>query len=220
MKEFLKFALQCLLVAAILKNCFKSTSAANEPPPPEPDEVEIVPVIPPPPKIQSPQLAAPEKDLTEKVLAYFQGPCDPIIPSFKEAHQLRPIRPLVTAVIAEKHVGSFNLGQVCDVYDHLYFKWKPLDDPSNHELVCAASAVWEAPGGDCDDFSVCLSAALSSINGVTLVTFAYNRARKGHAYVEVCLGTSVNQLLVENYLRARYNLADDVEIHTRADDSG
>lgn len=186
---------------------------------PEPQPIEAPRVVPPAPKIYSPALERPQKGIADKVIDFLQGPCDPIIPIFKEAHQTSAVRPLVTSVIDEKHAGAFNLGQVCDAFDYLMDHWKLLDDPAGQELVCASAALWLAPGGDCDDFSVGISSALSSINGLTRVTFAYNAQRVGHAFTEVCLGR-IDPTEMEEYIRARYNLSDFEDINTRRDPNG
>lgn len=220
MKEFLKFALQCLLIAVILKNCLKEEPrTATSPNPPTP-EVTAKRVVPPPPRIISPVLEKKDENLAEKVWSYFQGPCHPILPAFKAAHDEVGARSLAAAIIEEKHSGPFNLAQVCDVYDYLRENWLELEDPNNRELVAPAPAVLEMPAGDCDDFCVALSAAISSVNGVTRVTFAYDSANRGHAYTEVCLGKHPNMRKIEQYLSARYDLPEDTEFNTRTDQAG
>lgn len=209
----------CLVVLFIVKTVLKPTVADPTPVVPVPPPVQLVRVVPPPPEINSPMLQAPEKSLVSEALDYFSGPCDPIIPKFRAAHNLRSVRPYIAEAIQENHIGHFNLGQVCDAFDFLINNWKQLDDPTLEELVCEAGAVWSNPSGDCDDFAVAISAGVSSISGVTRVTFAYDAQQTGHAYAEVCLGRIDPKPMVA-YLVARYSLTDADSIHTRTDSGG
>ena len=189
MKEFIRFVLQiiigCTLCIGILHLYGQGKDLVV---PPKPGPVQVPRVIPPAPRIVSPVFKAKQTGLFEEFMQYISTPCTPILPAFKLAHNPEAVRPWVAKVIQEQHFGRFNLGQVCDVFDHLLLRWKPLDDPTHNELVTAAAALWEMPAGDCDDFSVALSAALTSIGGVTRISFVYNAENQGHAYPEICLG--------------------------------
>ena len=220
MKEFIRFVLQiiigCTLCIGILHLYGQGKDLVV---PPKPGPVQVPRVIPPAPRIVSPVFKAKQTGLFEEFMQYISTPCTPILPAFKLAHNPEAVRPWVAKVIQEQHFGRFNLGQVCDVFDHLLLRWKPLDDPTHNELVTAAAALWEMPAGDCDDFSVALSAALTSIGGVTRISFVYNAENQGHAYPEICLGR-IDRTKAEIYLRSRYELSDEAPIHMREDSDG
>ncbi len=123
-----------MLIGAIYLVWLQVTTPNTPTVEPEPQPIQAERIIPPAPHVYAPALEAPQKTMTDKVLDFLQGPCDPIIPLFKQAHQLNTVRPLVTAVIDAKHAGSFNLAQICDAFDYLMVHWKPLDDPATQEL--------------------------------------------------------------------------------------
>ncbi len=219
MKEALKCLFYLLLSFYLWKIIQLSPTANTWSGNTVPPVLTVPRIVQPAPQINSPRLEKPEQGVTEVIIEYLNGPCDPIIPLFIESHNLKAVRPLIGQVINERHKGSFNPGEVCDIFDYLMAHWSKLDDPVGKELVLDAAIVWAAPEGDCDDFSVALSAALSSVGGVTCVTLSHHPVKGGHAYVEICLGNYPEIPRVEEYIRARYDLPEDTPINIRTDDS-
>jgi len=101
--------------------------------------------------------------------------------------------------------GEFNIGQVCNVFDHFYSNWKYVNDPPNQEYVAKASESIENNfNGDCDDFAVLMCASILAIGGEARLNFAHN-SESGHAFVEINLGqTNINAII--DYLTRRYRI--------------
>ena len=105
--------------------------------------------------------------------------------------------------LASSSPGEFNLGQVCDIFDHYFQNWKYVNDPTGVEYVASASeSISTGFSGDCDDFAVLMTASILSIGGEARLNFAYN-GNSGHAYSEVNLGSTDIQEVI-NYLSFRY----------------
>ncbi len=99
--------------------------------------------------------------------------------------------------------GSFNLGQICDIFDFCYSNWSYVNDPVTGDYYAKASeTLRNGLNGDCDDFAILLCSMILSIGGETRISFAYD-ATSGHAFTEVNIGKT-NREQVKRYLRARY----------------
>lgn len=111
--------------------------------------------------------------------------------------------------IAGQSAGDYNLGQICDIFDHFYDNWKYVNDPQTMNYVEYASVTIQNNfNGDCDDFAVLLCSALISIGGEARINYAYN-STSGHAFTEVNLGkTNKNKII--NYLKKRYNISSKI----------
>ena len=109
--------------------------------------------------------------------------------------------------LAGNSSGEFNIGQVCDLFDHFYNNWKYVNDPPNREYVAKASeSIDNNFNGDCDDFAVLICSAVISIGGEARLNFAYN-SESGHAFTEVNLGkTNIRE--IGNYITRRYITLD------------
>jgi hypothetical protein len=115
--------------------------------------------------------------------------------------------------------GVFNLAQVCNIYDYCYRNWKYINDPSAQDYVAKASeSILNKRTGDCDDFAVLMATMLTSIGGHPRINYAYG-SRGGHAFTEVCLGSSINMSEIKGYISARYQVAD-ATIYFRKDGAG
>jgi len=119
--------------------------------------------------------------------------------------------------LASSSPGEFNIGQVCDIFDHYFQNWKYVDDPTGVEYVALASeSIFTNFSGDCDDFAVLMTASIISIGGEARLNFA-DDGNSGHAFSEVNLGTTdIHQVL--NYLSIRY--LGNTTYHYREDDFG
>jgi hypothetical protein len=115
-----------------------------------------------------------------------------------------PILRDTAVVVASKNSGTFNLGQVCDIYDYcLQGDWKYVSDPAGREYVALASeSLLNGKVGDCDDYAVMIAAMITAIGGEVLINYAYS-SDGGHAFCEVKLGTSDIDY-IKTYLQARY----------------
>lgn len=116
--------------------------------------------------------------------------------------------PLVrnTAVkIAGKSAGSFNLGQVCNIYDLCKDEWNYVNDPSigSDYVAKASETLKNGMNGDCDDFSILIYSLITAIGGEARITYAYDND-SGHAFTEVRISPD-NQETIKAYLQERYD---------------
>ena len=103
--------------------------------------------------------------------------------------------------------GSFNLGQICDIFDFCYQNWSYVNDPITCEYFAKASETLKnGLNGDCDDFAILQCSMILSIGGEARINFAQSQ-NSGHAFAEVNIGTT-NRHEIERYLKARYGLAE------------
>lgn len=119
--------------------------------------------------------------------------------------------------IAGKDEGTYNLGQICNIFDYCYNNWKYVNDPRGHEIVeYASNTISNGLNGDCDDFAVLVCSMILSIGGEARINYAYD-SDSGHAFTEVNIGkTKVN-----DYISKRYkDVYDGSGIWTRTDPEG
>lgn len=99
--------------------------------------------------------------------------------------------------------GSFNLGQICDIFDFCYSNWSYVNDPITRDYNAKASETLKnGLNGDCDDFAILMCSMILAVGGEARISFAY-KGNDGHAFSEVNLGTT-NRNDVEKYIKARY----------------
>jgi hypothetical protein len=111
--------------------------------------------------------------------------------------------------IPRYHGGSFNLAQLCDLWDVVYDSWTYVDDPRGAEYFSPASrTIALGLKGDCDDFAIVVAAMIESVGGKTRIVTAAN-GTSGHAYPEVYVGnTSAQFEAAEAYIRQRYHVTE------------
>ena len=111
------------------------------------------------------------------------------------------------AALVSMSPGTFNLGQICDIFDFCYMNWSYINDPITSEYFAKASETLNnGLNGDCDDFAILVCSMILSVGGEARVSFVYNEG-KGHAFAEVNIGkTSLSS--VKRYLIARYNVSE------------
>lgn len=106
--------------------------------------------------------------------------------------------------VAGQTEGSFNLGQICDIFDYCYNNWNYVNDPKKSEVYeYASNTISNGLYGDCDDFAVLMCSMLLAIGGDARINFAYNDAG-GHAFTEINVGRANMQDLT-NYIARRYS---------------
>lgn len=126
-----------------------------------------------------------------------------------------------TAVnIAGQSPGTFNLGQICDIFDYCYNNWKYVNDPKAREVVeYASTTLSNGLNGDCDDFAVLLCSMILSIGGEARINYAYG-ADGGHAFTEVNIGRT-DKHEINNYISKRYKRVYNRDgIWSRTDSKG
>ena len=135
----------------------------------------------------------------------------------KIANAIEPNNPQVRSyalsAIKPQSDGNYNIGQICDIYDKLYKDWVYVNDPSEREYIAPASESVRLLRGDCEDYAILMASLIESIGGTARVIVAYNAAGEGHAYAEVYMTDSNEdvQTLVDNmgerygYLTVHYH---------------
>lgn len=119
--------------------------------------------------------------------------------------------------------GSYNIAQICSIYDFVAKNWAYVPDPRCTEYYQNASESLKHGGdhiprggaGDCDDFAILMASMIESISGTSRITLATNPNVPGHAFTEVYLGNDWKKIkIIKNYLKKRYHLE---KIATRTD---
>ena len=107
--------------------------------------------------------------------------------------------------VAGNSAGTFNLGQVCDIFDQCFSNWKYVNDHKGENYVASASeTLANNYSGDCDDFAVIICSSIMAIGGEARISYAY-KGKKGHAFTEVNLGNTPPEIVTQ-YLTKRYKL--------------
>jgi hypothetical protein len=171
----------------------------------------VVKYIPPPPTLYRPSSNRnDDKSWTAKVGKWFAKKTgdrntQELLSLIKACDYFNPAVRDTAVAIASKDKGSFNLGQVCNIYDYcLHGDWNYVSDPAGREYVAFASeSLINGRVGDCDDYAVTIAAMITAIGGEILINYAYSSSG-GHAFCEVNMGAEVSQEEIEEYLTARY----------------
>lgn len=87
--------------------------------------------------------------------------------------------------LAAKSPGPYNIGQVCEIFNYCYNKWRYVNDPADQEYVARASeSIAASLTGDCDDFAVLVASCILAVGGKPCINTGHN-AHGGHAFTEV-----------------------------------
>jgi len=118
-------------------------------------------------------------------------------------------RDFAVSLIPQAHGGSFNLAQICDLWETVYSRWTYVDDPSGDDYFSPASrTIALGFKGDCDDFAIVVAAMIESIGGSARIVTAQN-GTYGHAYPEVYVGDTLEEFeAAAAYIRKRYHVTD------------
>lgn len=97
-------------------------------------------------------------------------------------------RQLLVVANAGKNAGSYNLGQICDIFDYCYKTWKYVIDTKGNEIVeYGSNTITNGLNGDCDDFAVLICSMSLSIGGEARINYAYGQ-NGGRAFTELNIG--------------------------------
>ena len=117
-------------------------------------------------------------------------------------------RPFLLSHIDPEHQGSYNIAQVCDMWDHCLRNWVYIPDPYNpfDRFYSASDTILAGLRGDCDDFAILVAAAVRLIGGTALI-YAERTRIGGHAYTMVYVGSDIDTVASNLlYVMARYGL--------------
>ncbi|RPI18873.1 MAG: transglutaminase domain-containing protein [Ignavibacteriae bacterium] len=79
-------------------------------------------------------------------------------------------------------------GQVCTIFDYMYYNWNYVNDPGGMEYFADATETLETMTGDCDDYAIAMVSMLSNLGGDGRVICV-----SGHAYPEMYLGKDLDE---------------------------
>ena len=118
--------------------------------------------------------------------------------------------------LASKSAGSYNFGQVCEIFDYCYNKWSYVNDPADIEYVARASeSIAASLSGDCDDFAVLMASCIIAIGGRPCINVGYNSSG-GHAFTEVDI-SQWDESEVINEVKRRFSAYNISSLSTRRD---
>lgn len=133
---------------------------------------------------------------------------------------------VTTINFARSHIqssssGEYNLAQVCDIWEYAYKSWDYINDPQGSDFYSPASnTISVGLKGDCDDYAILIAALVESIGGTSRVVTASDSDGNRHAFAEVYLGTSENEVnAARDYICHRYD-CKNIWYYPDSDSSG
>lgn len=124
----------------------------------------------------------------------------------RNASDFREVRLKAHSLIAETNAGSFNLGMVADLFDHVDKNWNYIPDAIDADEPAKASESAILLKGDCDDYAIYLGSLIWAVGGQIRIIYTKS-ADGGHAFAQVNLGQT-NLDKVRQYLVARYGISE------------
>lgn len=86
--------------------------------------------------------------------------------------------------VARAYPGTYNIYQVCAIFDNVKDRIKYVSDPRGHDLWAQASTTLNVGAGDCDDKAIVLSSMLEAVGGTTRIYLTDT-----HAFAAVYIGS-------------------------------
>lgn len=100
--------------------------------------------------------------------------------------------------------GTFNIEQLCEIFDYCYSKWRYVNDPKGSEYLAKASeTIASSLTGDCDDFAILIASCMLAIGGDVCIVTAQGPTG-GHAYAEVDI-SHMKLKHVKSYIKQKFN---------------
>lgn len=118
--------------------------------------------------------------------------------------------------LAGRCKGNFNPGQICEIFDYCYSKWRYVNDPSGHEYLARASeTIASYLTGDCDDFAVLIASCIMAVGGDVCINTGFS-SLGGHAFTEVDIA-AFDKSAVLGIIREHFSEYDIPVLTTRQD---
>lgn len=116
--------------------------------------------------------------------------------------------------------SGYDIKDACDVFDYVNRHWKYRYEENAEFFFGAAQTINEGYKGDCDDYSIVMSALLRNMGFNTRVVTATNGGY-GHAYPELYIGNSEEVAYeILSYLQLRYFYAESIRYSNREVEGG
>ncbi|WP_226990660.1 transglutaminase-like domain-containing protein [Methanosarcina acetivorans] len=117
-------------------------------------------------------------------------------------------------------ISGFNMEDACDVYNYVNRQWNYRYDKNAEFFFGASQTIDSGYSGDCDDYSIVMSAILENMGFNTRVVTAYNESY-GHAYPELYIGDNrETAYTILDYIEKRYPYAENVWYSERVLEDG
>ena len=118
--------------------------------------------------------------------------------------------------LAAKSSGPFNPGQICEIFEYCYNKWRYVNDPKDKEYVASASESIEGSLiGDCDDFSVLIASCILAVGGRACINIGQTET-SAHAFTEVDI-SQFDESSVLNTIKSHFSQYNITSLATRRD---
>ena len=106
--------------------------------------------------------------------------------------------------------SGYNIEDACDVFNYVNRHWQYRYDKNAEFFFGASQTIDSGYIGDCDDYSIVMSALLKNMEFNTRIVTAYNESY-GHAYPELYIGNDLDTAYsIMDYVAARYPLAENI----------
>ncbi|WP_235283205.1 transglutaminase-like domain-containing protein [Methanosarcina sp. 2.H.A.1B.4] len=116
--------------------------------------------------------------------------------------------------------SGYNIEDACAVYNHVNRNWQYRYDKNAEFFFGASQTIDSGYIGDCDDYSIVMSALLKNMGFNTRVVTAYNESY-GHAYPELYIGDDRDAAYgILDYIAERYPSAENVWYSERVLEDG
>ncbi|KKH45930.1 transglutaminase-like domain-containing protein [Methanosarcina sp. 1.H.A.2.2] len=116
--------------------------------------------------------------------------------------------------------SGYNIEDACAVYNYVNRNWQYRYDKNAEFFFGASQTIDSGYIGDCDDYSIVMSALLKNMGFNTRVVTAYNESY-GHAYPELYIGDDRDAASgILDYIAERYPSAENVWYSERVLEDG
>lgn len=116
--------------------------------------------------------------------------------------------------------SGYNIKDACDVFDYVNQHWEYRYEKKGEFFFDASQTISEGYKGDCDDYSIVMSALLKNMGFNTRVVTATNESY-GHAYPELYIGDNQETASeIIRYLQGRYYYAENIWYSSREFEGG
>lgn len=164
----------------------------------------------------------------------------PAVPTFSEekSHAVYPKEYRLISLNFQRAIGSgeekiaeevfnitgktsgYDIEDACDVFNHVNKRWQYRYDKNAEFFFGSAQTINSGYTGDCDDYSIVMSALLKNMGFNTRVVTAYNESY-GHAYPELYIGDdNETAYKILSYIAERYSSAENVWYSERVLEDG
>ena len=116
--------------------------------------------------------------------------------------------------------SGYDIKDACDVFDYVNRHWEYRYEGNADFLFGASQTINEGYKGDCDDYSIVMSALLRNMGFNTRIVTVTNESY-GHAYPELYIGNSKESAYgILRYLQGRYSYAENIWYSNRELEGG